>query len=306
MTFLKTTLTAGLVFMGGAGTAVQAQAEKIGHGRLFVNDFFGDGQDRWRSGSIVGSHMFGEPWQGQRPEGFGELIELRIMGQVIAPANLVTPAAGDRPYAGALSFGAHTHFERGGFDFAVGADLVLVGPSFGLSDLQGLIHDIVGLAPPSSATLDAQIGDELALTGVAEVGYDMEIGENASLRPFIEARAGDETLLRAGFDLTFGQFGRDELLVRDPVSGQRYQTTFQNRPGWSFLLGADIAMVDSSIYLPASSGVTPEETRERYRLGVNWQGESRSMYYGATWLSPEFTGQSEGQVVGAVRFRFDF
>lgn len=306
MVLLKTTLAAGLVFCGVSGAAVQAEAEQIGYGRLIVNDFLGDGHDRWRSGSIVGSHMFGQPWQGQHPDGFGDIIELRILGQVIAPANLQTPDPVDRPYAGALSLGAHTHFERGGFDVALGADVTLVGPSSGIGDLQSWLHDAFGIAPPSDAVLGSQVADKVSLTGVAEVGYEVEVSENARIRPFVEARAGDETLLRAGFDLTIGQFGHDELLVRDPISGQRYQTTYQNRQGWSFLAGADFAVVDSSIYLPASFGVTLEDTRERYRLGLNWQGESSSVYYGATWLSPEFTGQSEGQVVGAIRIRFDF
>lgn len=288
------------------GFPLGAAAEQIGYGRLIVNDFLGDGQDRWRSGSIVGSHLFGQPWDGQHPEGFGDIIELRILGQVIAPSNLQAADAGDRPYAGALSIGAHTHFERGGFDMALGADLTLVGPNTGIGDLQGGLHDIFGIAGPSSTVLDGQVGDTLAISGVAEVGYEVDFGDEARLRPFIEARAGEETLIRAGFDFVFGQFGHDELLVRDPVSGQRYQTTYQNRPGWSFLAGADIAYVDSSIYLPVSSGVALEETRERYRLGLNWQGEKSSVYYGATWLSPEFTGQPEGQVVGAIRIRFDF
>jgi len=302
-----TTKFAGLALAGLTLLApMSAAAEQIGYGRLIVNDFLGDGQDRWRSGSIVGSHLFGQPWDGAPPDRFGDIIELRILGQVIAPANLQTPSATDRPYAGALSIGAHTHFEKGGFDLALGADLTLVGPSTGIGHLQDGLHSIFGIAGPSSAVLDAQVGNTLAVTGVAEVGYEIEFGENARLRPFVEARAGDETLVRAGFDFVIGQFGHDELLVRDPVSGQRYQTTYQNRQGWSFLAGADFSYVDSSIYLPASSGVTLENTRERYRLGLNWQGESTSIYYGATWLSPEFTGQNEGQVVGALRIRFDF
>lgn len=306
MRFFKSLFMASLVSGGIFVGSTPAEAEQVGYGRLIVNDFLGDGQDRWRSGSIVGSHLFGQPWQGQRPEGFGDLIELRILGQVIAPADLQNPGAGDRAYAGALSVGAHTHFQRGGFDMALGADLNLVGPSSGISDIQSGLHNIMGLAEPADAVLDAQIGDELAVTGVAELGYILELGEGARLRPFVEARAGDETLLRAGFDLTIGQFGHDELLVRDPVSGQRYQTTYQKRPGWSFLAGADFAHVDSSIYLPSSGAAQLEDTRTRYRLGLNWQGESSSVYYGATWLSEEFVGQGDSQVVGALRIRFDF
>ena len=295
-------LCCGVVIAGQPNTAT---AEQIGYGRLFVNDFIGDGQDRWRSGSIVGSHVFGQVGQSNQPEAFGDVIELRILGQVIAPDNLQVFDAGDRRYAGALSLGAHTHWQQQGVEFSLGADVTLVGPSTGLAELQSGFHDLIGLQDPADAVFDNQIGDKVVLTGVTEVGYTFDLGGNASLRPFVEARIGDETLMRAGFDLVIGQFGQDEMLVRDPVSGQRYQTIRNNQPGWSLIAGADVAHVDGSIYLPASS-VTMEERRERYRLGLNWQGGKASVYYGATWLSPEFAEQGEGQVVGAVRIKLRF
>lgn len=283
-----------------------AQAEQLGYGRLIVNDFLGDGHDRWRSGSIVGSHVFGSEWMGQLPAEMGEIIELRILGQIIAPSNLQSPPAGDRPYAAALSVGAHTHFERQSLEFSLGADLTLVGPQTGLGDFQNFLHDSFGISGPSSTVLSNQVGNKATISAVAEMGQSFSMGANASVRPFLEARVGDETLVRAGFDVTIANFGQSDLLVRDPITGLRYRTIQQRDEGMAFFFGADVAYVDSSIYLPGSSGVALENTRGRIRAGVEMQRKKYSVYYGASWLSPEFSGQAEGQVLGAIRIKFDF
>ncbi len=287
-------------------SATSVAAEQVGYGRLIVNDFLGDGHDRWRSGSIAASHVYGAPWQGALPSSPWENYELRILGQVIAPANLRSPTAGDRPYAAALSLGLHTHFQRNAIEYSMGGDVTVVGPQNGISDFQSWLHDRFGIEGPSDAVLSSQVGNEIAFTGVLEAGRVFALGAKAEARPFIEARAGDETLLRAGVDLTFGTSGPQDLWVRDPISGHRYRTMARQDRGVSFLLGADVAYVDSSIFLPASSGVTVEDTRSRVRAGIHWQGKRHSVFYGASWLSPEFVGQDSGQVVGALRINFDF
>lgn len=287
-------------------TLSPAQAEQIGYGRLLVNDFIGDGKDRWRSGSIAASHVLGRDWSGELPYEFGQIVEVRVLGQVIAPSNLNGATAGDRAYAGALSLGAHTHFARQGFDFAIGGDLVIVGPQTGLGNLQDWLHKRVSMPGSSSTVLANQIGNDVSFTGVAEIGRSFDLAENVNIRPFAEARVGDETLIRTGFDLVLGQFGQNGMLVRDPVSGQRYETIQGDGDGYSFMVGADVAYVDNSIYFPASFGVSHEEQRTRVRIGIQHRNENRSLYYGASWLSPEFKGQAEGQVVGAARIKFHF
>lgn len=301
-------LSLGLSVLGLAQIVIpnSAQAEQLGYGRLIVNDFLGDGHDRWRSGSIVGSHVFGPKWKDQLPEDMGEIVELRILGQIIAPSNLQSPPAGDRPYAAALSVGAHTHFQRNSLEFSLGGDLTILGPQNGLGDFQNFLHDSFGIEGPSSGVLGSQVGNKTTLSAVAEVGKSLSLGSNASLRPFLEARAGDETLVRAGFDLTIGNIGQGDLLVRDPITGLRYRTIQQREEGMAFFIGADIAYVDSSIYLPTSSGISLENTRHRIRAGLEMQRKKYSIYYGASWLSPEFSGQPEGQVLGAIRIKFDF
>ncbi|MCD1626125.1 MAG: lipid A-modifier LpxR family protein [Paracoccaceae bacterium] len=286
---------------------VSAQArERIGYGRLISNDYLADGRDRWRTGSIASSRVWGRGWSGMLPDMPGDLLELRFGAEIIAPRDLVTPAAGDRPYAGILSAGLHTHFERLGSEFAVGANLVVVGPQTRLDDLQGGFHDLVGVDKASPATRAAQVGNGVYPTFVGEVGRNFDLSDTTQLRPFLEVRAGVETLARAGVDVTIGGVGRGGLMVRDSVSGQRYRAIAGDFQGTGFVLGGDIASVADSNLLPSSSGVEVRDARSRLRAGVHWQGEQTALFYGLTWLGKEFEGQSEGQLIGSVRLDFSF
>ncbi|MBQ2259777.1 MAG: DUF2219 family protein [Loktanella sp.] len=275
--------------------------ERIGYGRLITNDYIGDGNDRWRSGSFSSSRIWGQGWDGMLPQQPGEIIELRFGVEIIGPKNLAAPARGDRPFAGVLTAGLHTHFMRGGTDFALGTDLVLVGPQTRLDQLQGAFHDLVGINKASPRTRANQVPDATLLTLVAEAGRDFALPGGTTMRPFIEARAGLETLARVGFDLTFGDLTNGELLIRDTVSGQRYRTMPRNQAGFAVVLGADFASVISSELFPASSGIVARDLRNRYRGGIHWQGGPAALFYGLTYLDREFEGQSEGQVVGSIR-----
>ncbi|PKQ12580.1 MAG: DUF2219 domain-containing protein [Alphaproteobacteria bacterium HGW-Alphaproteobacteria-1] len=289
-----------------AGMAGAEGRSRIGYGLIFTNDLIGDGDDRWRSGSVASSRIFAPGWDGQAPSRFGELLELRFNGEIIAPEDLSTPAPVDRPYAGALSLGLHTHIQRAQMEYALGADLVVTGSQTGLDDFQDWLHGIVGGDDISRATKRAQVDDGFHPTGVFEAGRSFDLGP-ARLRPFAEARMGVETLVRAGADLTFGSLTRGELLVREPVTGQRYRAVRQDVPGHAFILGADFAWVEDSEFFPGRAAVTPEDYRARVRGGVHWEGRSgASLFYGLTWLSEEFEEQNEGQVVGSLQFRLRF
>lgn len=290
-----------------AHAADAGSREKLGYGRLITNDFFGDGKDRWRTGSWTSSRVWGSDWTGQAPARFGDVIELRLSSEIMAPGNVERPAAADRPYAGSLSIGAHTHFTWQGFDAALGADMVIMGSGTGLGRFQREIHEVIGATVPSQSTLDDQISGGLHPTIVGEMSRDVALTPNLHLRPFVEGRAGAETMVRAGVDLTFGQIGQRELLVRESVTGQRYRVVRdEDVTGFTFLLGADIAHVADSIYLPEERGYELTESRDRVRAGVHWQGERASAFYGVTYLGEEFEAQTEGQLVGSLRIKFSF
>ena len=288
-------------------STVQAgERYRVGHGLVFTNDIIGDGNDRWRTGSVASSHVYAPGWDGAAPARLGEMLELRFNGEIIAPEDISTPAPGDRPYAGALSLGLHSHVTRGRMEYALGGDLVVTGSQTGLDDFQGFLHDIVGNDNMSAGVRRNQVGNEVHPTGVIEAGRSFTLGP-VRLRPFAEARAGVETLVRAGADLTLGGLTQGELMVREPVTGQRYRAVRADVSGYAIVLGADITYVEDSKFLPGRSGVQIEETRTRVRGGLHWEGRGGgSVFYGVTYLGEEFKSQREGQVVGSLQFRLRF
>lgn len=289
--------------------ATTAQAEGrdyLGNGRLVNNDLFGDTKDRWQTGSVAASRYFGSEWTGALPDRPFDLLEFRIGGQIVAPANLQNPAAGDRPFAGLWSFGLHTQFARGAAEYSLGGDLVIMGPQTKLDELQTGLHDALGVAPASAAVLNSQIGNNIYGTFVGEMGRNFELGEVGHVRPFTEVRYGHETMARVGFDVTFGSVGQGALLARDPVTGQRYRALSDEVPGFSYVFGGDIAYVNSSALLPEDQGFEVKKARGRARAGVHWQGENNAVFYGVTWLSEEFEGQPNGQAVGSLRLDLNF
>ena len=278
-----------------------------GFGMLLTNDVFGDTRDRWRTGSIASSYMWSRDGAAGLPTSFGALLELRVGGEIIAPENLATPAAGDRNFAGVLSVGLHTHFQPSAVEYSVGADLVLTGPSTQLDHVQSSLHDVLGGRDPSAAVQANQVGDDINPTVVVEAAQTYSLGGAARVRPFIEGRAGVETMLRLGADLTIGPAGVDGVSARAPVTGFRYGVVEGGQSGFSFLLGADLASVADSEFLSSSQGLTPEDIRTRVRAGAHWRAPGGStIFYGVTWLGKEFKTQREEQVVGSVQLRLRF
>ncbi|MFD1343629.1 lipid A-modifier LpxR family protein [Litorisediminicola beolgyonensis] len=307
--FLRRGLAGAVVVLLSLCLAEAASAQdrvRLGYGRLFINDSMAAAKDRWHTGGLISSRIWGQHWDGEAPEKPGEIIEFRWQGRVIAPSNLRAADPDDRRYAGVLSLGLHTHFQRGGIDFATGGDLVLTGPQTHIDEFHAALHDVLDIAPPSEAVFDNQIGNGIHPTFVGEAARSTALGSAIELRPFAELRLGDETLARAGFDMTFGGLAFGGLRVREPVTGQRYEVIPRAQPGYSFVLGGDIAQVQSSVYLPEDDGPVLSDVRSRVRAGVHWQGEVHSVFYGLTYLGEEFEGQEEGQFVGAARIRLTF
>ncbi len=284
----------------------QGRRLRLGYGRLVTNDLFGDGKDRWRTGSISTSRVWGYDWNGAAPQQFGELLEFRLHSQIIQGESLRKPADDDRPWAGVLSFGLHTHAQYNQLDYAVGIDVNVIGPQTNLDNFQTWFHRLIDASEPSDEVLDAQIGNAIRPTLVAEAGRSFSLAQNTSVRPFAELRAGDETLVRFGADVTFGGFGLGELMVREVVSGQRYRAVRSPNTGLSLVVGGDIACVADSIHLPESRGYELTSHRDRLRAGVHWQGEGASAFYGLTYLGKEFEAQDEGQLVDSIRLQYEF
>ncbi len=280
----------------------------LGFGRLLLNDWIGDGHDRWRSGSGVVSVMRGSEGSTGRPAAFGELLEFRFAGGNTAPADLASPDAGDRPYAGMLSLGLHSHFTNGPFELSLGVDLVATGPQTGLADFQSAFHDFIDENKASPAVVAGQIANGFHPTALAEIARPVTLGPRLTFRPFLEAQAGVESFARIGGDLLWGGFWQQGVFLRDTTTGQRYQSFRNVAPdqGTSLLVGADVAKVFHSALLPSADGYQLTPIRARARLGLHWQGEKLSVFYGITWLGREFEAQPEGQFVGAIRVGWKF
>lgn len=296
-------LAAPLMAMLCAALPANAQ-QTLGFGRLFTNDAIGDNRDRWRSAAINLSLLRGPSWSGALPTRPGEIIEYRFRTEWNTPADLRNPGPPSRPYAGVISLGAHTHFDWRSLEVAAGVDLFVLGEQTGLSDFQASLHD--ALSFPRVEIDGYEIDNSVQLGATLEVARSFQVND-VSVRPFAELVAGPETLARVGADLSFAGFGSGALLVRDPVSGQRYRGIAGDGPaGLSVSLGADAAYVANSQYLPSSFGIEAEDTRYRVRAGLLYEGGVGSVFYGATYLSEEFVGQPEGQIVGGLTIRLNF
>jgi hypothetical protein len=282
----------------------------LGKARMFTNDKLGDGQDRWRTGSYTISMIRGDEWQGGLPPSLGELMEYRLRSEIIAPSNLLNPIIGtDRRYVGVIGLGAFTHWDEGGVEYAVGAELVVTGPQTGLGAFQDWIHQVLGMG--SVQVLGSQIGNNVFPTLSSEIGHRFLLADKGvkslSFRPFVEAQAGAETYIRLGGDFTFGPAGTADFKVRDTVTGFRNTAIKGNRPrGLSLLFGGDVAYVKSSKYLPTALGYTLQNPRIRLRAGVYHETRKSSFFYGLTWLGKEFVNQPRGQLVGSFSVRMTF
>lgn len=276
----------------------------LGWGRLFDNDALGDLHDRWHSGSYTVSVLRGPEWQGALPSRAGDLLEFRFSGSTITAENLTSPALDDRRYAAPLSLGLRTHLYWRGFETTLGADLVAFGPQSGVGGFQTWLHDILNVGKPD---LTNQLGNAFYPTISGELARGFEISDQVSVRPFVSAQAGVETMVRAGGDVVIGSFGKGGLLLRDDTTGQRYKgIQGDTSAGLSFTLGGDLAHVFSSALLPEGGAVTASDTRGRLRAGLAWQGQTSSAFYGVTYLTPEFDSQPEGQLVGSVNLNLRF
>lgn len=287
--------------------AVVAQAgenRSLGWGRIFTNDILGDGEDRWRTGGYSISNIRGNNWTGTLPSTMGKVIEYRLRTEIIAPENIFNPDPNDRRYAGIVTFGAHTYFQRGDIEMNLGVDLVIAGPQTKMDDLQEELHDLVG--GPTPRVDNASIDNIIIPTLIFEAAKSFRPSERVVYRPFVEVQAGVETFARIGGDVTFGSFGTNGLRLRDQISGHRYTGIYDNASrGFSFMAGADFTYVTNSHYLD-TPGIVKEDFRARVRLGIIREWERGAIFYGATYLSPEFEAQQRGQVVGSINARFQF
>ncbi len=284
----------------GFAGPVAASADTLGWGRIFSNDYVGDGHDRWRSGSFALSMLRGQGWDGAPPPAPGALTELRFRTEVIAPAR-TRDGRDDRPYAGLLAFGLFGHQSFGPIEGSFGGEVIAIGPSTGVSAFQERAHEILGFDLPRG--IDRQLGDALHLHAQSELVLPMHMTTGLTLRPFLAGESGSEEIARVGVDAIWGNIGHGDLWLRDPVTGQPYRGIEAETTGLAIVAGADAAWVGDSVFLPDREA----QDRRRARIGLHWQpGPQVRLFYGLTWLSEEFEGQHEAQVLGSLKLEFGY
>jgi hypothetical protein len=231
-------------------------------------------------------------------------FELRFASGIITPASLATPAASERPYAGYLSAGVHSHFQRGHLNYSIGLDVVVLGPQTRVLEFHRSFHESIGSTEISEAIALGQVPNGYFPTLVFEVSSPSQ-GANYEISPFVEVRYGVEDIVRIGLDVSFGILN-GSFLVRDMTTGQRYAATGRGYDAISFELGADVAAVADSAFLFPGSGVELHPSRLRARAGIRGSKRGGDFFYGITWLGREFEGQPEGQLVGSVQLSVRF
>lgn len=280
------------------GFAQQWQIEQ--RSTTFTNDSLGDVQDRWRTFSGLHSVNLRGATQAE-----GQSFSLSARLDMIAPSNLTRiTTRPDRRYAGLLEFSGAKNWVTPTRHVYLGGGVTAVGPATGVGDLHRIVHDIIGA--PSPGVLDDQLPNAVYPLAQAGVAF-RRAREDHALVFRLDAQAGVETSARVGFDVILGTQANRFHLLRDPVTGQVLTTGQRKAParGLSFLAGADWAYVADSKLFPAG-GVTAEKNRTRVRAGLAYQGKGSSMFYGLTWLSPEFREQTEGQVIGTIAYNWRF
>lgn len=277
----------------------------LGESVTHTNDIIGDGKDRWRTATVDISYLYGPRAMEDLPARFGQVLELRARLEMINPEFVALPfPPNDRPYVGVLSFGAASHWARGNSQHALGFDLVMIGPSTGVSDIQNWVHTFQN--PINPQIVADQLPDAIYPTLSYEYAKEFTVGI-AALCPFADVQIGVESFVRAGFDLTLARAPALGFRLRNSLTGQRVPALNPTDTGQLSLgLGADAAYVFSSAYLPAARGVTPSALRTRLRAGVFYQSRRFDLFYGVSWHSPEFATQTTGQVIGTVSLGIRF
>jgi len=206
------------------GTMSDAEtSEFLGVGRLFTNDYLGDGRDRYQSGSYVRSYLRGPAdWDGTEDTFRGSL----------------------------------------------GVDVTAIGPQTGVSRFQERAHDALDIAQVRFT--DSQLGDNFYLGLTAEAAEVLPLSYGVTARPFAELLIGPEDIARVGADVYLGGSITDDLLIRDVTTGHLYQGRETDDAGFAFVVGADLAAVSDSVYLPEDRGAIASDRRGRVRAGVHW------------------------------------
>jgi hypothetical protein len=255
-------------------------------------------------------------------------LEINGRAVVMTPDNTANPGidASDRPYAQYAGLGLHLRsigrpqpLDMGVSlqdELRVGIEAGWQGDPLPLFDIQEGLHDMAGTGG-TAANLSNSVGSEMLvnLEGRQTWRFHWESpGRDVEIAPFVQASMGmRENSLRVGTDLIVGSALEGRTWGNDLATGALLAGASMPRKGfnWTGFVGADLGYVASDAFLDGGfAGNGPSVGREpvtaRVRGGVLLEYDNVGIGFSLNWLSKEFRGQSEGQVIGAIQMKYRF
>ncbi len=274
-----------------------------GYASSFSNDFIGDGHDRWRSASYQGSLFYG-----LAGSNVADRLEVRARAEIVSPWTRAKQPGVDRPYVTAMGIGLYGHRQFGGLQTSAGAEVLHVGSDTPLADLQAAAHSSLDLENSFELGGEEQeVAESEVVFGFStEIAYQLMLGDNAAIRPFVLLSGGAEQVGTVGADFLIGDIASQDIWARDVTTGRLTSPYADQAEGISFIAGWDTSMVESSYLISDASSAVLLPERSRVRAGVQFNGPMGDIFFGQAWLSEEFEGQVEGQQVGMLSISFIF
>lgn len=295
---------------------------------ILWNDGIGDGKDQYKTGGMTQSFLIPESvfsTDGWVP-GAASALEIQGRGFIATPENTAAPVAGDRPFSQYVGIGAYlrtfSDAEPAGpnrwltTENRIGIELGLQGEPLPLFEIQEALHGMTGMgrmAMTSNNTLPTEVLVNLDAKRTWRYHLDFS-NHDFEFAPYAMGSIGmRETSLRAGFDLIIGSALTARTWNHDQAIGALIPGGSAQRNGfnWTLWAGADAGVVLADALLDggfagSGPGVQREQATVRARAGLMLEYDNLALTYSATYLSPEFSAQSEGQVIGAVSVKVRF
>lgn len=316
-----------------SGWIWKAESKELNPEGVFWNDFLGDGKDRWKSGGLTQSYTFPErifdtdpwtPWFENRASG----IEGQVRGLVITPDNTSVEGhtEGDRPYAQYLGLGVHLRSDKRprpaalgtslGVEDRVGVEVGWVGEPLFLFDMQDRLHESLGMDETNVSDENSVSNGWLVnLEGRRTWRFHRDMGAaDVQVAPYADAALGlRENSLRVGGDILVGNALAGRTWNEEPATGAMMPGARPPREGWDWAayLGGDVGAIGSDALLgggPFSSGPSIDEKTfvPRARSGIAVGYGPVTVHYGVAYIGPEFEGQDQGQLIGAISVKLPF
>lgn len=290
------------------------------------NDRFGDGKDRYKTGGLTQSWLVPERRisDGRWFEDHASALELQARGFVATPDNTEFGGApGDRPFVQYAGVGAYLRTvsrpDRIGpittqsFETRVGVEIGYQGDPLPFFELQEAIHGEDSLLISPNNSIDGEILANFEARRTARFHFSMRDAD-FEVAPYAQVSAGmRETSGRVGADMIYGSDLDGWTWNHEPAIGALIPGGSMPRDDayWMVWAGGDVGYVAADAFLDggfAGNGpsVDREDITSRFRAGVLLGFGDVAMAYSITFLSPEFSQQSQGQVIGAVSLKYNW